>query len=343
MQDLQARLGRLGLSIAPQELGGWFGQSTEDATRAFQQLRGLDVDGLVGPDTWRALVESSWALGDRLLRLEEPYLRGDDVRDLQARLNALGFAAGKHDGIFGPATAAALHDFQRDLGIEDDGLAGFDTLAALRRLWIVTRTGLGPRVREREARRAGPRGVAGRRLAVDPGHGEGDPGATGPHGETEAAIAFQLAARLAEALEAAGAEVVMTRGPHDDPTDSERAQRANDLGADLLISIHLNADPHSAAGGVATYYFEHQGVASEPGEYLAGLLQEHLVGAGGVDCRSHGKAYAILRETRMPAVVVEPGFITNPDEAGRLADPQAAQPLVDAMAAAVREYFAPAD
>jgi N-acetylmuramoyl-L-alanine amidase len=249
VQDLQARLERLGIDIGPQELGGDFGPTTEMAVRAFQQSRGLDVDGIVGDNTWRVLVESSWALGDRILRLEEPNLRGDDVRDLQSRLNALGFAAGKHDGIYGRGTAGALKDFQRNLGISDDGLVGLETLKAFRRLRLVTRTGQGPRTREREARRASPPGVAGKRLVLDPGHGGDDLGAWGPSGETEADLVFPLATQLAARLEADGAEVTLTRGPYDGPTDSERARRANEAGADLLISLHLNAHPNEMARG----------------------------------------------------------------------------------------------
>src|SRR5437879_12732661 len=100
VQDLQARLERLGIDVAPQELGGDFGPTTEMAVRAFQQSRGLNVDGIVGDITWRVLVESSWSLGDRILRLEEPNLRCDDVRDLQSRLNAFVFADGKYYAIY---------------------------------------------------------------------------------------------------------------------------------------------------------------------------------------------------------------------------------------------------
>src|SRR2546423_1919635 len=244
VQDAQARLGRLGIDIAPQELGGDFGLSTEMAVRAFQQSRGLDVDGIVGDNPWRVLVESSWSLGDRILRLEEPNLRGDDVRDLQSRLNALGFAAGKHDGIYGRGTATALKDFQRNLGISDDGLVGLETLKAFRRLRLVTRTGHGPRTREREARRAGPPGIAGKRLVLDPGHGGDDPGSQGPSGEREADLVFPLATWLAELLEARGAEVTLTRGPHDGPTDSERAGRAHAAAVVLVIALHLYAHPN---------------------------------------------------------------------------------------------------
>ena len=94
---------------------------------------------------------------------------------------------------------------------------------------------------------------------------------------------------------------------------------------------------------MATYYWEHGGIASEPGEHLADLLQDHLVRCGLVNCRSHGKAYPILRETRMPAVVVEPGFITNPDEAKMLSAPGSAEPVIRAMVRAVRAYFRVAD
>src|SRR5260370_33050024 len=90
VQDLQARLERLGIEVAPQELGGDFGPTTEMAVRAFQQSRGLDVDGIVGDDTWRVLVESSWGLADRIRRLEEPSRRGAAAQDRQPRLTVLG-------------------------------------------------------------------------------------------------------------------------------------------------------------------------------------------------------------------------------------------------------------
>lgn len=337
--DLQLRLGRLGFEIAPEELGGSFGSSTEGVVRAFQQQRGLDVDGIVGPDTWKELVESGWALGDRVLYVRQPYFRGDDVRDLQERLNALGFSAGKHDGIFGPQTASALSEFQRNLGIAEDAIVGRETVLALERLRLVTRTGLGPRIREREARRAEVRGLAGKRIAIDPGHGGDDLGELGVEGRTEAEAAFALGARLARLLDLRGATAMLTRGPHDGPSDSERAQRTNDFRADLLISIHFNGHASELAEGVTTYYFERDGVASEPGEHLAQLLQERLVGSGRVDCRTHGKAYPILRETRMPAVVVEPCFITNPKEAAELSDETTYDRMAEAMLEAVEAYF----
>jgi N-acetylmuramoyl-L-alanine amidase len=305
VEDLQTRLERLGFVIEASERGGAFGPSTEVAIKEFQQRSGLDVDGIVGEATWRALVESSWSLGDRLLRLSDPMLRGDDVSDLQARLNALGFTAGKHDGIFGPRTAAALREFQRNLAIGEDGIVGHDTMLALERLRLVIKPGLGPRITEREARRAEPPGTAGKRIAIDPGHGGEDAGVVGPSGETEADYAFKLAAKAARLLDAKGAHTMLTRGPNDGPSDSQRAQLANRFEADLLLSIHLNSHPTQIAEGAAAYYFQHGQVASEPGEHLAGLIQQELRNVGRPDCGTHGKAYPLLRETRMPAVVVD--------------------------------------
>ena len=71
-----------------------------------------------------ALVEAGWRLGDRLLVLAAPQLRGDDIAELQDGLNQLGFDCGRPDGIFGPATVRALEDFQRNGGLSPDGICG---------------------------------------------------------------------------------------------------------------------------------------------------------------------------------------------------------------------------
>src|SRR5436190_24067528 len=131
--DIQSRLAALGFAIEAHE-HAMFGPATERAVRAFQQSRQLMVDGRVGPHTWQELVEAGYALGDRVLYLRFPSSRGDDVRALQASLNLLGFDAGREDGILGDRTGRAVHDFQRNVGLPQDGIVGATTLEALGRL-----------------------------------------------------------------------------------------------------------------------------------------------------------------------------------------------------------------
>src|SRR5207237_2092923 len=133
VRDLQRRLAAQGFHAAA-DTHGVFSDATEDAVRSFQTQRGLRIDGICGPQTWSALVEAGYRLGDRLLYHRTPMLRGDDVLDLQQKLNALGFDAGRGDGIFGPHTAEALRDFQRNVGAVPDAICGPESIAALDRL-----------------------------------------------------------------------------------------------------------------------------------------------------------------------------------------------------------------
>ena len=89
-----------------------------------------------------ALVEASWSLGERLLYLTSPNLRGDDVAELQTRLSRLGFDCGKVDGIFGPIASEAVSSFQANCGLSEDGIFGQQTLLALDR--VSRQTGDGP-------------------------------------------------------------------------------------------------------------------------------------------------------------------------------------------------------
>ena len=122
VRDLQRRLAIVG-HVAADSLGV-YGPATEAAVRAFQERRGLSVDGICGIETWSSLVEAGHRLGDRLLYLRSPMLRGDDVAALQALLGALGFDAGRVDGIFGPDTQHAVAEFQRNTGLTTDGICG---------------------------------------------------------------------------------------------------------------------------------------------------------------------------------------------------------------------------
>jgi len=132
--DIQQRLVSIGYALPSTELTGRFGPDTQVAVRAFQADRSLREDGLVGPDTWMQLVEAGFRLGDRTLYLRAPNFRGDDVRTLQRKLNALGFDAGKEDGVHGPRTDRAVHEFQHNVGERPDGVVGLHTIAMLERM-----------------------------------------------------------------------------------------------------------------------------------------------------------------------------------------------------------------
>jgi peptidoglycan hydrolase-like protein with peptidoglycan-binding domain len=131
VEDVQRRLISLGADLGPTGVDGVFLGATRTAVRAFQRARDLHEDGEVGPQTWAALVDATFALGDRLIYLRYPYLHGEDVRVVQSALNALGFASGDVDGIFGAFTERAVRDFQANTGIAVDGVVGPDTVRAL--------------------------------------------------------------------------------------------------------------------------------------------------------------------------------------------------------------------
>jgi N-acetylmuramoyl-L-alanine amidase len=329
--DVQARLRALGFEVADEPAR--YGPSTARATRAFQQRRGIIVDGIVGPETWVHLVDASWRLGDRSLYLRHPLMRGDDVLVLQARLNALGFDAGKEDGFFGPDTDRAVRSFQREYGVAEDGIYGPASHAALTGLRAerpLTAAALREELWLQELR-----GPAGALVVVDPGHGGDDAGERAHNGVIEADVCWDLAQRLAAHLTGIGARVRFSRTENEEPDTSLRARRANDLDADLFVSIHLNSHEEEGAEGASTYFFN----GSRAGERLADAIQNGLVEIGARDCRSHARSYQILRETRMPAVVVEPCFITNPDEAKRLDDPDYRGAIAEAIAIGIRRYY----
>jgi len=138
VEDIQRRLRMLGYDLGPTGIDGVFFGRTLDAVRTFQSQHGIVDDGLVDDETWSTLVDATFALGDRMLYLRMPYFHGHDVSTLQEALSALGFACGRIDGIFGAFSENAVRDFQRNVGLPPDGIAGQDTvraLYALRHVW----------------------------------------------------------------------------------------------------------------------------------------------------------------------------------------------------------------
>src|SRR5918992_4541852 len=241
--DVQARLRDAGFDVTDEP--GHFGEATVRAVRAFQQRRGILVDGLVGPHTWAELVEAGWRLGDRALYLANPPMRGDDVLALQAHLNALGFDAGREDGIFGPDTDSAVRAFQAEYGVPEDGIFGSRTYGAVRGLRADRPRTAAP-LRE-ELWRTERGTIRGALVVVDAGHGGADRGTPGPNGASEADLCWDIADRVARRLAEAGARVRFSRTEAEGPELTERARRANALDGDLFVSIHLHVHEQGPA------------------------------------------------------------------------------------------------
>ena len=322
-----------------------YDDATELAVRHFQQNRGLSVDGRVGEETYRALNEARWSLGDRLLRYDpERPIRGDDVISLQERVHELGYDAGPVDGVFGPETETGLRRFQRDYGLTADGTCGPATLRALRQLGRKV-TGGRPQLLRQSASfvDSGPH-LIGRRIVVDPGHGGDDPGFTA--GETtEADLVFDLASRIEGRLAAAGATVYLTRGRDQNPAPAERTAFANDARADLFIALHVDAHTSEHARGVASYYYgTGSGASSTVGEQFANLARREVVARTGLlDLGSHPKTWDLLRMSRMPAVRLDAGYLSHPVDRLVLLDARVRSAIAAGVLAAVQRLFLPAE
>ena len=323
----------------------FYDPATELAVRHFQQVRGLSVDGRVGEETYRALSEARWSLGDRLLH-HDPVrpMRGDDVTNLQDRLHELGYDAGPVDGVFGAETESGLRAFQRDYGLTSDGTCGPATLRALRQLGRKV-TGGRPQLLRQSASfvESGPH-LIGRRIVVDPGHGGADSGFAAGQ-TTEADLVLDLASRIEGRLAAAGATVYLTRGRHQDPTLAERTAFANDARADLFLSLHTDAHSSEHARGVASYYYgTGSGASSTVGEQFANLVRrEVVVRTGLLDLGSHPKTWDLLRMTRMPAVRLDCGYLSHPVDRLLLLDARLRSTVASAVLAAVQRLFLPAE
>ncbi|MGI6104661.1 MAG: peptidoglycan-binding domain-containing protein [Raoultibacter sp.] len=133
VEDVQNRLATLGF-FEKDEVDGVFGEKTADAVAAFCVQYNLEEKKIVDDKVWASLVDATFRLGDRTLYLHMPYFHGNDVLELQHALNALGFACGSLDGIFGAHTESALRKFQLNMGLPSDGIAGAYTFASINNL-----------------------------------------------------------------------------------------------------------------------------------------------------------------------------------------------------------------
>lgn len=237
------------------------------------------MSGICDEHTWRAIVEASWKLGDRLLMLMAPNLRGDDVSELQALLARIGFDPGRVDGIFGPTTAHAVEDFQHNSGLGVDGVCGPDTIRVLQ---VLNRqTGSGPgisAVRELDQLTASARALADLRVVV------------GQFGGLSS-----LSRQLVQSLRHRSATVIAS----DEPDASAQAAAANRFAA----TVYLGFESQPGSDPVIHYYRVPQ-FESAGGRALAERIAAACAAVPDVPVPSvRGMRLPVLRETRMPAVL----------------------------------------
>jgi N-acetylmuramoyl-L-alanine amidase len=248
------------------------------AVEAFQRSRGLPITGVVDATTWSRLVEASWHLGQRLLYLTRPNLRGDDVADLEVHLAQLGFNPGRIDGIFGPTLEHALVDFQRNCGLTADGTLTQATLRELTRMTLTT---------------------SDRHLVSDARDVAGfDVIATGPLilcGESP--LAGLLARALAPSFDVHDLTTTAT-------ADDEVARYANAHAAATVLSIQAIAK----LNGIHLHYWASYRSHSRHGEQLASSLATGLSMSQQLPpVEVTGMALPIMRETTMTTLRLEHG------------------------------------
>lgn len=162
------------------------------------------------------------------------------------------------------------------------------------------------------------------KIFIDPGHGGPDPGAVG-NGVTEEFVNLNVSLELARLLRNAGYDVRLYRTTSDENVLADknadlrnRAQTANNWGADYFISIHTNSSTNPAANGVEGYVYRLGGTS----ERLAQSIVDSVSSELGSRNRGVMQAnFAVLRRTNMPAVLVELGYLTNATEALNLNSP----------------------
>jgi len=220
-------------------------------------------------------------------------------------------------------------------------------------------------------------GLKVRKVVIDPGHGGKDTGTIGPTGLMEKDVTLDVARRLAQLIEERlGATAILTRTDDEFVALEDRTRIANEAGADLFVSLHVNSSRYRSVGGIETFYLsltdsqadlevaarENAGATRSIHE-LTELIRKIALDDKVQESRDfalavqrevyslvrqvHGRArdrgvkkapFVVLIGAQMPSILVELGFITNPQEERLLADPGHRQRMAEAVYRGIERY-----
>ena len=336
IRDLKVKLTKLGFANWTNPNNNYGGE-THRAVQHFQSHYGLVANGIADSVT-HATIDAI---------LNSPYQRGNsssDIQKIKQDLTTLNFTPWNiPNNNFGPETEQYVKDFQRAMGLPISGIVDKITLARIAKA-LEDQTNRKPII------------------YLDPGHGSSDTGAY-YYGVAEREINLQVSNKIASQLRNLGYEVVMSRTTRNNnyKTNSTqdlfaRAAKANEIGADILVSVHHNAMPNSSAvTGIETFYYgsnskypplkDNRYSHNDPKRLndslnVATKIHDELIKATGVNNRGIKRgAFIVLREAKMPAVLLELGFMSNRNELGKLTTNSYQNILADSVVRGINQYF----
>lgn len=360
VRGLRERLMRAGHLPQDADLGSpsasVFDAELETAVKAFQQSRGLIVDGLVGPETERRLSEAQYALGDRPLQWDrqEP-MRGDDVEHLQHNLSLLGLYYGHLNGSFEERTHLAVLELQQSLGLERSGRVDHRTIEALARINKNITDAKAFSLRDFHNLESANGAVRSRSIVLVPSSmiGEHPSPADAPASARQRSleVSLDVAARAHELLSDIGAHPVVVSDRPLVAADGTAIETPGSLDEALeglkrpvVIVIGCDWNRSSQASGVAAYYWGDSGSKRETlspiGQRGASLIQREMVArTGALDLSCHGRQWTILRTTPAATIFLDIGYLSHPGEAADLERGEYRAHIAQAIAVGLQRMF----
>ena len=234
-----------------------------------------------------------------------------------------------------------MTEFQRNAGLNVDGIVGDTTWESLRLLQKGGVQDFVGNLPDRMIGYVGGRTLSGLTVCVDPAHRGDDLGCEGVGGLQEKEVNLALGTELARLLSERGANAHLLREDDRAIPLYDRIEAAAVRELDVYICLHHSTNPSPSAQGAAAYFFANNYYESKGGRRLAGYIVDSLVRElGRVDLHKHGRNYACLREVKPLAVMVEPGYLSHPKEGPLLADPEIQTREAVAISHGIEAYLA---